>query len=53
MLIKKRRPQQPFSAKWFGKSCCHLHSPGISFVEELDMAAASAQEEENAGYKEW
>lgn len=52
VLIKKSGLQQPLSAKGCGKSSCHLHSPGIPFGEELDVAAAPAQEEENTGYKD-
>lgn len=34
---KKSGPQQPLSAKCFGKSCCHLHSTDIPFCDELDI----------------
>lgn len=34
---EKSGPQQPLSAKCFGKSCCHLHSTDIPFCDELDI----------------
>ena len=33
----KSGPQQPLSAKCFGKSCCHLHSTDTPFCDELDI----------------